>query len=217
MLGEYSDAMFKGDTEAVYEFWAPEFHSHVTQRVAPDRVGQDVRGSEQEWWSEVQVGLPRLRVQRQPPDRVRRPGGVELVGDRNPHRNGVLRCPTLGRAGRDQRDGHPAHPRRQDRRALGWPALPDGPRADSLSARLTSLSDCWGFHLFGRKPHRAKIALCVLGFGSPRVSATVGGRFRKRPRPIEPVTLASLREVRNRRSSTSIAPSRHRPAMRSVS
>ena len=58
MLGEYSDAMFKGDTDAVYEFWAPEFHSHVTQRVAPDRVGQDVRGSEQEWWSEVQSAFP---------------------------------------------------------------------------------------------------------------------------------------------------------------
>ena len=58
MLGEYSDAMFKGDTDAVYDFWAPEFHSHVTTRVAPDRVGTDVRASEQEWWQQVQAAMP---------------------------------------------------------------------------------------------------------------------------------------------------------------
>jgi predicted ester cyclase len=57
-LAEYSDAMFKGDTDAVYEFWAPEFHSHVTDRVAPDRVGDDVRGDEQEWWRQVQSAFP---------------------------------------------------------------------------------------------------------------------------------------------------------------
>jgi predicted ester cyclase len=58
ILGEYSDAMFKGDTAAVYEFWAPDFHSHVTTRVAPERVGQDVRGDEQEWWNEVKSAFP---------------------------------------------------------------------------------------------------------------------------------------------------------------
>ena len=58
MLGAYSDAMFKGDTDAVYDFWAPEFHSHVTERVAPDRVGTDVRASEQEWWQQVQAAMP---------------------------------------------------------------------------------------------------------------------------------------------------------------
>ena len=57
-LAEYSDAMFKGDTDAVYEFWAPEIHSHVTDRVAPDRVGDDVRGDEQEWWRQVQSAFP---------------------------------------------------------------------------------------------------------------------------------------------------------------
>jgi predicted ester cyclase len=58
MLGAYSDAMFRGDTAAVYEFWAPEFMSHVTERVAPHRVGDDVRGDEQEWWQEVQAAIP---------------------------------------------------------------------------------------------------------------------------------------------------------------
>ena len=57
-LAEYSDAMFKGDTDAVYEFWAPEFHSHVTERIAPQRVGEDVRGDEQEWWRQVQAAFP---------------------------------------------------------------------------------------------------------------------------------------------------------------
>jgi predicted ester cyclase len=57
-LGAYSDAMFSGDTAAVYDFWSPDFHSHVTARVAPERVGQDVRGDEQEWWREVQAALP---------------------------------------------------------------------------------------------------------------------------------------------------------------
>jgi predicted ester cyclase len=58
LLGEYSNAMFSGDTAAVFDFWAPDFHSHVTDRVAPDRVGQDVRGDEQEWWRQVMAAFP---------------------------------------------------------------------------------------------------------------------------------------------------------------
>jgi predicted ester cyclase len=57
-LAAYSDAMFRGDTEAVYAFWAPEFHSHVTERVAPERVGSDVRGEEEIWWREIMAALP---------------------------------------------------------------------------------------------------------------------------------------------------------------
>jgi predicted ester cyclase len=57
-LGEYSDAMFRGDTDAVYDFWSPDFVSHVTERVSPDRVDDDVRGEEQEWWRQVQAALP---------------------------------------------------------------------------------------------------------------------------------------------------------------
>jgi predicted ester cyclase len=58
LLGEYSKAMFGGDTAAVFEFWSPDFHSHVTERVAPERVGTDIRGDEQEWWSEIMAALP---------------------------------------------------------------------------------------------------------------------------------------------------------------
>jgi predicted ester cyclase len=58
ILGEYSNAMMEGDTAAVFDFWAPEFHSHVTDRVAPDAVGTDVRGSEQEWWQQAQSAFP---------------------------------------------------------------------------------------------------------------------------------------------------------------
>jgi C-1 hydroxylase len=57
-LAQYSEAMDSGDTEAVYEFWAPEFHSHVTSRVAPDRVGDDVRGEEQKWWEQARNAFP---------------------------------------------------------------------------------------------------------------------------------------------------------------
>lgn len=58
MLAAYSDAMDSGDTEAVYQFWAPEFHSHVTTRVSPDRVGEDVRGEEQKWWQQARAAFP---------------------------------------------------------------------------------------------------------------------------------------------------------------
>jgi predicted ester cyclase len=58
ILGAYSDAMFAGDEQAVFEFWAPEFHSHVTERVNPEAVGTDVRGHEVEWWNEVRSACP---------------------------------------------------------------------------------------------------------------------------------------------------------------
>ena len=58
MLGEYSDAMFRGDQDAVFEFWAPEFHSHVTDRVNPAAAGTDVRSHEVVWWDQVRNALP---------------------------------------------------------------------------------------------------------------------------------------------------------------
>ena len=58
ILAEYSNAMMEGDTAAVFDFWAPEFHSHVTERVAPEVVGTDVRGDEQEWWQQAQSAFP---------------------------------------------------------------------------------------------------------------------------------------------------------------
>ena len=58
LLGKYSAAMEAGDTEAVYEFWSPDFVSHVTERVSPDRVGSDVRGDEQHWWQQARAAFP---------------------------------------------------------------------------------------------------------------------------------------------------------------
>jgi predicted ester cyclase len=58
LLGKYSAAMESGDGEAVFEFFAPEFHSHVTERVTPHRVGDDIRGDEQHWWQQARGAFP---------------------------------------------------------------------------------------------------------------------------------------------------------------
>ena len=58
LLAKYSAAMDAGDTEAVFEFWSPDFHSHVAERVAPERVGEDVRGDEQQWWQAARAAFP---------------------------------------------------------------------------------------------------------------------------------------------------------------
>jgi predicted ester cyclase len=58
-LGAYSAAMAAGDTEAVYSYFSEDFFSHVGERVehgAPR--GEDVRGSEQEWWSQARSAFP---------------------------------------------------------------------------------------------------------------------------------------------------------------
>lgn len=43
LLGKHSAAMESGDGEAVFEFFALDFHGHVTERVSPERVGGAVR------------------------------------------------------------------------------------------------------------------------------------------------------------------------------
>jgi predicted ester cyclase len=58
LLGAYSDAMFAGDEKAVFEYWSPDFVSHVTERVNPDAVGTDIRSYEVEWWSQVRSAFP---------------------------------------------------------------------------------------------------------------------------------------------------------------
>lgn len=58
LLGDYSDAMFAGDSEAVYAFWSPDFVSHVTGRVNPAAVGTDVRAHEVVWWAQVRAAFP---------------------------------------------------------------------------------------------------------------------------------------------------------------
>lgn len=58
LLGKYSDAMQTNDSEAVFEFFSPDFHSHVSERIAADRIGTDVRGEEQVWWQAVRAAFP---------------------------------------------------------------------------------------------------------------------------------------------------------------
>jgi steroid delta-isomerase-like uncharacterized protein len=58
LLAKYSAAMESGDGEAVFEFFAPDFHSHVTARVTPDRVDEDIRGEEQRWWQQARSAFP---------------------------------------------------------------------------------------------------------------------------------------------------------------
>jgi len=58
VLGKYSAAMESGDSDAVYEFFSDDFHSHVTARVAPERVGTDIRGEEQLWWQQARAAFP---------------------------------------------------------------------------------------------------------------------------------------------------------------
>jgi predicted ester cyclase len=60
-LAKYSTAMEAGDTDAVYEFWSENFASHVTGRVRPDRVGTDIRGSEQQWWDQARSAFPDMK------------------------------------------------------------------------------------------------------------------------------------------------------------
>src|SRR5271169_2713974 len=58
VLGKYSAAMESGSGDAVYEFFSEDFHSHVTERVAPERVGTDLRGDEQQWWGQARSAFP---------------------------------------------------------------------------------------------------------------------------------------------------------------
>jgi len=58
LLGEYSKAMEAGDEKAVFEFFAPDFHTHVAERVSPDVVGTDIRGEELRWWTAVRSAFP---------------------------------------------------------------------------------------------------------------------------------------------------------------
>ena len=58
LLGRYSEAMAAGDEEAVFSFFAPDFLSHVTPRVSPEKHGQDIRGEELKWWTQARSAFP---------------------------------------------------------------------------------------------------------------------------------------------------------------
>jgi len=57
-LGEYSARMAAGDYDAVYEYFAPEFASHTTERVSPAAGGADLRPREHEYWRMAKTAFP---------------------------------------------------------------------------------------------------------------------------------------------------------------
>lgn len=61
ILGKYSARMAAGDYDAVYEFFAPDFHSHVTPRVSPEAVGTDIRGQERKFWESAKRAFPDMQ------------------------------------------------------------------------------------------------------------------------------------------------------------
>ncbi len=50
--------MAAGDYDAVYEYWAPEFRSHTTERVNPAAVGTDIRPEEHKFWRMAKAAFP---------------------------------------------------------------------------------------------------------------------------------------------------------------
>ena len=58
ILAEYTERIKNGDTDAVYEYFAPGFASHVTKRVSPDSSGLDVRLGEVMFWRESENAFP---------------------------------------------------------------------------------------------------------------------------------------------------------------
>ena len=53
--------MVAGDYDAVYEFFAPDFISHVTPRVSPEVVGTDIRPQEKRFWSMAKRAFPDMQ------------------------------------------------------------------------------------------------------------------------------------------------------------
>ncbi len=58
ILGAYGARMAGGDYDAVYEFFAEGFHSHVTPRVNPAAVGTDIRPHERTFWEQARQAFP---------------------------------------------------------------------------------------------------------------------------------------------------------------
>ena len=61
ILGQYSARMAAGDYDAVYEFFAPDFFSHVTPRVNPEAVGTDIRPQEKKFWETAKRAFPDMQ------------------------------------------------------------------------------------------------------------------------------------------------------------
>ena len=58
ILGKYSARMLAGEYEAVREHFGDGFSSHVTERVAPEAVGTDIRGHEEYFWEQTRQAFP---------------------------------------------------------------------------------------------------------------------------------------------------------------
>ena len=177
ILGEYSTAMMSGDTAAVFDFWAPEFHSHVTDRVAPERVGKDVRGTSRSGGRRPWPPFPDMEFT------------VDLLIEKDDLivSNWTVKGTHTGAPFFDVAPtGAPVEingtailrmQRRQDRRALGRAPLPEGPRPDPVATRGS-----------GRRPRRC----CRRGRARTRRSSSGGTRAtraargaprRRRPSP----------------------------------
>ncbi len=61
ILGEYSARMIAGDYDAVFEFFAPDFFSHVTERVSPEALGTDIRPHERTFWESAKSAFPDMK------------------------------------------------------------------------------------------------------------------------------------------------------------
>lgn len=57
-LALYSGRMAQGDYDAVYEYFADNFMSHVTERVNPEALGTDIRAREGEFWQMARQAFP---------------------------------------------------------------------------------------------------------------------------------------------------------------
>lgn len=61
ILAEYTRRVLRGDMQAVYDVWAPDFHTHVAERVSPEAVGMDQRAGEVAFWQESAQAFPDRR------------------------------------------------------------------------------------------------------------------------------------------------------------
>jgi predicted ester cyclase len=61
ILADYTRRVLKGDMQAVFDVWAPEFQTHVAERVSPEAVGMDQRPGEVAFWQESAKAFPDRR------------------------------------------------------------------------------------------------------------------------------------------------------------
>jgi predicted ester cyclase len=57
-LASYTERVQAGDMDAIFEMFAPNFQTHVAERVSPDAVGMDQRPGEVMFWQESAAAFP---------------------------------------------------------------------------------------------------------------------------------------------------------------